>query len=241
VDVDKETGKILTKNEQSSVPSIYAIGDVQHGAPELTPTAIRAGILLARRLFGNATEYMDYENVPTTVFTPLEYGMCGLGEELANERYGAENVEVFHSTFRPLEWSMRDESPVCYCKLVTNKRDHDRVLGIHIVSPNAGDIIQGFAVAMKVFFHFFSLGFFLEIINVMKKSKKKVRGDKATNRPNVGNPSDHRRGIDYRDNHKEERKVRKERRMLRISGSLRCLVVQIQKMTDCAKIDAKRR
>jgi thioredoxin reductase (NADPH) len=67
--------------EQTEVPHIYAIGDVIYGKLELTPVAIKAGKLLAERLFGGKTAKMDYVNVPTTVFTPLEYGSCGLSEE----------------------------------------------------------------------------------------------------------------------------------------------------------------
>lgn len=67
-------GKIKCADEQTAVPHIYAIGDVVSGKPELTPVAIMAGRLLAQRLFGGASEAMDYDRIPTTVFTPLEYG-----------------------------------------------------------------------------------------------------------------------------------------------------------------------
>jgi thioredoxin reductase (NADPH) len=66
---------------------------------ELTPTAIRAGSLLAKRLFGGGTMKMDYKTIPTTVFTPLEYGTCGLSEEEAIEKYGDENIECYHISF----------------------------------------------------------------------------------------------------------------------------------------------
>jgi len=65
------------------VPNIYAIGDVLYGQLELTPVAIKAGQLLANRLYAGKTELMDYVNVPTTVFTPLEYGCCGYAEDEA--------------------------------------------------------------------------------------------------------------------------------------------------------------
>jgi pyruvate/2-oxoglutarate dehydrogenase complex dihydrolipoamide dehydrogenase (E3) component len=70
------------------VENIYAIGDVIYGKLELTPVAIKAGKLLSLRLFAGATEKMDYVNVPTTVFTPLEYGCCGYSEVEAKEKYG---------------------------------------------------------------------------------------------------------------------------------------------------------
>ena len=93
--VDKATGKLEVNDmEQTNVPHIYAVGDVLFGKLELTPTAIRAGQLLAKRLFAEATELCDYHNVPTTVFTPLEYGCCGISENAAIDRYGEEDVEV---------------------------------------------------------------------------------------------------------------------------------------------------
>lgn len=68
-----------------------------YGQLELTPVAIKAGILLSRRLFGGKTDKMDYVGVPTTVFTPLEYGCCGLSEEDAAKQYGAENLSCYHT------------------------------------------------------------------------------------------------------------------------------------------------
>ena len=79
-----ESGKIIVdKHERSNIPNIYAIGDCAENRPELTPPAIMAGKLLAQRLFGNKKQLMDYENIATTVFTPLEYGACGVSEEEA--------------------------------------------------------------------------------------------------------------------------------------------------------------
>jgi thioredoxin reductase (NADPH) len=68
------SGKIVCENEQTSVPHVYAIGDIVQGAPELTPVAILAGRLLARRLFGSSVETIQYKNIATAVFTPLELG-----------------------------------------------------------------------------------------------------------------------------------------------------------------------
>jgi len=80
----EKNGKFkVNDEEQTNVPHIYAIGDVIYGQLELTPVAIKAGMLLSKRLFAGATAKMDYINVPTTVFTPLEYGCCGYDEEAA--------------------------------------------------------------------------------------------------------------------------------------------------------------
>ncbi|XP_048462623.1 thioredoxin reductase 3-like [Rhincodon typus] len=144
-------GKILVDNEErSNIPYIYGIGDVIDGKPELTPVAIQAGKLLARRLYAGSTMKCDYVNVCTTVFTPLEYGCCGLSEENAIALYGEEHVEVYHSMFWPLEWAVpgRDKNG-CYGKVICAKLDHYRVVGFHVLGPNAGEITQGFGAAMK--------------------------------------------------------------------------------------------
>ncbi|CDW52874.1 Pyr redox dim and Pyr redox and Pyr redox 2 domai n containing protein [Trichuris trichiura] len=162
---------ICRPNEQSvSVPYVYAIGDVLDGGLELTPVAIKAGKMLARRMFGASPYLCDYQNVPTTVFTPLEYGSCGLAEEKAIEKYGKENIEVrgvqpvcsnmpklfhfkvFHAFFTPLEFTVpkRVDSDHCYAKLICNKADEMRVLGFHVLSPDAGEVTQGFGIALRM-------------------------------------------------------------------------------------------
>lgn len=106
IDCDK-AGLVVEKNgkfkvndqEQTNVGNIYAIGDVLYGQLELTPVAIKAGILLAQRLFGGSTQTMDYSMVPTTVFTPLEYGCCGLSEEDAAAKYGEDNLATYHVSY----------------------------------------------------------------------------------------------------------------------------------------------
>ncbi len=93
---------------------------------------------------------MDYNKVATTVFTPLELGTIGLTEEEARSQMGTDNVDAYLSVFTPLEWtvvsSMADSA--CYAKVVIDKATTE-VLGMHIAAPNAGEIIQGFAVAFR--------------------------------------------------------------------------------------------
>uniref|UniRef100_A0A674N9H9 thioredoxin-disulfide reductase (NADPH) n=1 Tax=Takifugu rubripes TaxID=31033 RepID=A0A674N9H9_TAKRU len=149
VKVNPKNGKIpVNDEEQTNVPHIYAIGDILQDKWELTPVAIQAGKLLARRLYGGSK--CDYVNVPTTVFTPMEYGACGLSEERAVGLYGQENIEVFHTLFWPLEFTVpsRDNNK-CYAKIICNKLDNDRVIGFHYLGPNAGEVTQGFSAAMK--------------------------------------------------------------------------------------------
>jgi pyruvate/2-oxoglutarate dehydrogenase complex dihydrolipoamide dehydrogenase (E3) component len=118
--------------------------------PELTPVAIHAGRLLARRLFGDSTVTMDYENVATTVFSPLEYGSVGISEEVAAQRFGEENIEVYHAYYKPTEFFIPQRSIAhCYLKVVAKRDGPQQVLGMHFIGPQAGEIIQGFATAIK--------------------------------------------------------------------------------------------
>lgn len=148
--VAEKNGKIkVNVFEQTNIPHIYAIGDVQLGRLELTPTAIMAGQLLAQRLYGKSKLIMDYTNVPTTVFTPLEYGCCGLSEEQALEQHGEDAIDVYHTAFKPLEWAfnkMTERSG--YVKVIVHKKTQ-KVLGFHILCPNAGEVTQGMGIAMK--------------------------------------------------------------------------------------------
>ncbi|XP_073501049.1 thioredoxin reductase 3 [Phyllobates terribilis] len=151
VKINERNGKVpVNDEEQTSVPYVYAIGDILDGKLELTPLAIQAGRLLARRLYGGSNVKCDYVNVPTTVFTPMEYGCCGYPEEKAIEIFGEETLEIYHTLFWPLEWTVpgRDNNS-CFAKVICNKLDNDRVIGFHVLGPNAGEITQGFAAAMK--------------------------------------------------------------------------------------------
>jgi len=152
VALNPKNGKVLHNElERTSVDNIYAIGDVLDGKPELTPVAIQAGKLLARRLAGTSEVTTDYVNVCTTVFTPLEYGCCGLAEEEAIAQFGEENVEVYHQNFWPLEWTVahRPENN-CYLKLICLKSQKEKVIGFHYLGPNAGEVTQGFGIALKM-------------------------------------------------------------------------------------------
>jgi thioredoxin reductase (NADPH) len=149
--VNPKNSKISAKFEQTSVPNIYVIGDVMDGCPELTPVAIHAGKALSRRLFGGSTQAMDYRNICTTVFTPLEYGTVGYSEDDALAEFGEESVTVYHKYFIPLEWSLspsRGEHQG-FCKAIVHKHT-DKVLGLHYLGPNAGEVMQGFGTAMKL-------------------------------------------------------------------------------------------
>ncbi|KAM7331401.1 hypothetical protein ACRRTK_008109 [Alexandromys fortis] len=151
VNINPENQKIVVDAQDvTSVPHIFAIGDVAEGRPELTPTAIKAGKLLAQRLFGKSSALMDYSNVPTTVFTPLEYGCVGLSEEEAVALHGQEHVEVYHACYKPLEFTVTDrDASQCYIKMVCLREPPQLVLGLHFLGPNAGEVTQGFALGIK--------------------------------------------------------------------------------------------
>lgn len=151
VKLNPKTGKVPTKHEQTNVDNIYALGDILETRTELTPVAIDAGLLLARRLYGGSKETMDYVNIPTTVFTPNEYGCVGLSEEDAIKKYGADNIEVFHGHFKPFEKGIVEERDVLdyYGKLICVINENMRVVGFHYLGPNAGEVTQFAALALK--------------------------------------------------------------------------------------------
>jgi len=126
-------------------PFVLAIGDVI-GRMQLTPVALAEGMAVARRLF-RPEEYrpLSYELIPTAVFCLPNIGTVGLSEEQAREKY---RVKVFESRFRPMKLSLTDNQERTLMKLVV-EADSDRVLGCHMIGPDAGEIIQGLAVAMK--------------------------------------------------------------------------------------------
>lgn len=151
--VTDKSGKIPAKFEQTVTPNIYVIGDVMQNCPELTPVAIQAGQILARRLFADSKEAMDYKNVCTTVFTPIEYACVGYSEDEAAETFGKDNIVVYHKEFVPLEWTLA-RSKTGYAKVIVRNQD---VIGIHYLGPNAGEVMQGYGVAMKQGLRFQSL------------------------------------------------------------------------------------
>lgn len=140
---DKNNHKIIVNEaECTNIANVFCIGDCANGKPELTPSAIMAGRLLARRLFAGSLILMDYATIPTTVFTPLEYGCVGISEDKALETLGKDKIDVFHTYFKPLEWNFSDlRGEDCYVKMIV-KRDDQKVIGLHYLGPHAGEVIQ---------------------------------------------------------------------------------------------------
>lgn len=131
---------------QTSTPSILALGDVI-GRVQLTPVALAEGMAVARRLF-KPEEYrpLDYSMIPTAVFSLPNIGTVGLSEEQAIE--AGHKVKVFESRFRPMKLTLTENPERTLMKLVVDAGS-DRVLGCHMVGPEAGEIVQGLAVALK--------------------------------------------------------------------------------------------
>ena len=87
-------------------------------------------------------DIVNLNHVPTTIFTPLEYGSIGFSEEKAIETFGEDNIEVFHAEFTPLEFALPNRKSRCYAKLIVNYLDRERIIGFHYMGPNAGEVTQ---------------------------------------------------------------------------------------------------
>jgi glutathione reductase (NADPH) len=144
------SGFIATDTYQAtSAAGIYAIGDVT-GRAQLTPVAIAAGRRLADRVFGGqAGRHLDYDNIPTVIFGHPPIGTVGLSEPEALARYGQEAVKVYRSGFVPLYHAMTTAKPRTEMKLVTVGAEQ-RIVGVHVVGPGADEMLQGFAVAVRM-------------------------------------------------------------------------------------------
>jgi glutathione reductase (NADPH) len=135
--------------QNTNVAGIYAIGDVTARAA-LTPVAIAAGRRLADRVFGGQTEArLDYDNIPSVVFSHPPLGTVGLTEEQAVEQYGHSEVKVYQSRFTNMYYAVTTRKSPTVVKLVVVGA-HERIVGCHMVGDFADEVIQGFAVAVKM-------------------------------------------------------------------------------------------
>ena len=140
----------VDKYQNTNVKSIYAVGDIIENGIELTPVAVAAGRRLSERLFNNKpTEHLDYNLVPTVVFSHPPIGTVGLTEPQAIEQYGAENVKVYKSSFTAMYTAVTQHRQPCKMKLVCVGKD-EKVVGLHGIGFGVDEMIQGFAVAIKM-------------------------------------------------------------------------------------------
>jgi glutathione reductase (NADPH) len=130
---------------RTSLPSVYAVGDVT-ARVQLTPVALGEAMAVVDHLYGDGRRRVDYEVIPTAVFTHPPVATAGLTEAQARERFG--DIRVFRSDFKPLRHTLTGSGERCLMKLVVDAAT-DRVVGLHMVGPEAGEVMQGFAVAMR--------------------------------------------------------------------------------------------
>jgi glutathione reductase (NADPH) len=131
---------------QTNVPNIYALGDVTGGI-ELTPVALAEAMVLVNHWYGNGAKEMDYDLIPTAVFTQPNIGTIGLTEDQALDQHG--EITVYRSDFKPMKHTLSGSDERSFMKLIVDSAT-DKVVGLHIVGEGAGEMLQGFAVAMKV-------------------------------------------------------------------------------------------
>lgn len=140
----------VDKYQNTNVPGIYAVGDIIEGGIELTPVAVAAGRRLSERLFNNKpNEHLDYRLVPSVVFSHPPIGTVGLTEPQAIAQYGAENVKVYKSSFTSMYTAVTQHRQACRMKLVCAGKE-EKIVGLHGIGFGVDEMIQGFAVAIKM-------------------------------------------------------------------------------------------
>jgi glutathione reductase (NADPH) len=145
VELAESGGIVVDQNFQTAEPSIFAVGDVV-GRLALTPVALAEGMFVANFLFGDKTRRISYENIPTAVFTHPNIATVGLTENQVQEQGFA--YSVYESNFRLLKHTLSNRDERTYMKVIVDTAS-DRVLGMHMLGADAGEIIQGFAAAMQ--------------------------------------------------------------------------------------------
>ena len=147
--VDLETkanGAIMVNDKyETSVPGIFALGDVTDRV-QLTPVALAEAMCLAKNLFNNGDSILDYADIPTAVFCQPNIGTVGYTEDEASQKYA--NLSVFESRFKPMKHTLSGRDEQTFMKLIVDA-DTDKVVGVHMVGPDAGEIMQGIGIAMK--------------------------------------------------------------------------------------------
>jgi glutathione reductase (NADPH) len=130
---------------RTAEPSIFALGDVI-GGMELTPVALAEGMSFARREFGSLEKDVDYDFIPTAVFSQPNIGTVGYTESEAQIKFG--EITLYKSTFKPMKHTISGRDEKSFMKLIVEDAT-DRVVGVHMVGPDAGEIMQGIAIALK--------------------------------------------------------------------------------------------
>ncbi|HWI35987.1 MAG TPA: glutathione-disulfide reductase [Burkholderiales bacterium] len=137
---------LVDRYSKTNIDSIHAIGDVTNRI-NLTPVATAEAMWLARTLFKGEPTPIDHENVPTAVFAHPNLATVGLSEEKARERHGA--VDIYKAYFRPLKLTLTERKDRTFMKLIVDQKSQ-KVVGAHMIGPDAGEVIQGIAIAVKL-------------------------------------------------------------------------------------------
>ena len=145
IKLDEKGAIMVDRYSQSAAPSVYAIGDVTDRV-NLTPVATAEGMAVANTLFNNRPTALDYDNIPTAIFADPNVATVGLSEESARAQHG--EIDVYAARFRPLKHTLSGSSEQMFMKLVVD-RASNRVVGAHMIGADAGEIIQGIAIAIK--------------------------------------------------------------------------------------------
>lgn len=145
VGLDDQGAIMVNEHYQTNIPSIHAIGDVTNRV-NLTPVALAEGMFFARHLYADQKTPVDYDNIPTSVFSQPNIGTVGLTETVAREKF--KNIVIYKSSFTPMKLSFSDNKEKTFMKIIVDA-DTDRVVGVHMLGPDAGEIIQGIAIAIR--------------------------------------------------------------------------------------------
>lgn len=145
IETDKNGAIIVNKDEQTNIPSIYAVGDVTDRIA-LTPVALAEGHALVDRLYGNQHRHISYENIPSAIFTKPGVASVGLTEDQARAKHG-DDIDIFMTDFRTMKMILADNDERNLMKLVIH-RSSDKVIGLHMVGMDSAEIVQGFATAI---------------------------------------------------------------------------------------------
>lgn len=146
VDMDALGAIKVNDDYQTNIPSIYALGDVTNRV-NLTPVATSEGMALINKLYADHTSVVDYENIPTAVFSQPNIATVGLTEQSARDQYG-DDIEVYKTSFKAMKNTLSGLDERTFMKMIV-VRSTDKVVGMHMVGSDAGEIIQGFAVAIR--------------------------------------------------------------------------------------------
>ena len=143
----KDNGEIIVNEYyQSSVDNIFAVGDVT-GGMQLTPIAIKEGAALAATQFNDKPTFVNYDHIPTAIFSQPPIGTVGLSEEDAFDQYG-DNLQVYRSEYKSMKFTLSGRNERSLIKLLVDKAT-DKVVGAHMIGPDSAEIIQGIAIALK--------------------------------------------------------------------------------------------